>query len=122
VAEVRAHWDGLFQFGGPDVQVINVTKDAIWSREAAIPKNASPPSMDPRWFVPPGQELPKEISFPTPRLPREKQQEQFVRDLEIDPDLYFPPDAKRKLVQQWPGITINPREMLKARGIDPDAK
>ena len=25
VAEVRAHWDGLFQFGGPDVQVINVT-------------------------------------------------------------------------------------------------
>jgi ribonuclease Z len=38
VAEVRAHWDGLFQFGGPDVQVINVTKDAIWSREAAIPR------------------------------------------------------------------------------------
>ena len=32
VAEVRAHWDGLFQFGGPDVQVINVTKDAIWSQ------------------------------------------------------------------------------------------
>ena len=42
VAEVRAHWDGLFQFGGPDVQVINVTKDAIWSRQAALPENAAP--------------------------------------------------------------------------------
>ena len=43
-----------------------------------------------------------------------------MRDLEIDPNLYFPPDAKRKLVQKWPGITLNPREMLKARGIDID--
>jgi len=122
VAEIRAHWDGLFQFGGPDVQVINVTKDAIWSREAAMPKNAAPASMDPRWFVPPGEKLPEKIAFPTPRIPREKQQEQFLRDLEIDPNLYFPPDAKRDLVQKWPGITLNPREMLKARGIDPDAK
>jgi ribonuclease Z len=118
VAEVRAHYDGLFQFGGPDVQVINVTKDAIWSREAALPKNASPASMDPRWFVPPGADLPETLSMPTPRLPREEQQEQWVRDLEIDPDLYWPPDAKRPLTQQWPGITLNPREMLAQRGIE----
>jgi ribonuclease BN (tRNA processing enzyme) len=120
VAEVRAHYKGLFQFGGPDVQVINVTKDAVWSREAAIPKNAAPASMDPRWFVPPGAPLPETISMPTPRLPREKQQEQWVRDLEIDPDLYWPADAKRPLTQKWPGITLNPREMLKARGIEID--
>jgi len=108
----------LFQFGGPDVHVINVTKDAIWSREAALPKNAAPASMDPRWLVPPGAELPETLSMPTPRNPRENQQEQWVRDLEIDPDLYFPPDANRELVQQWPGITLNPREMLAQRGID----
>jgi ribonuclease Z len=120
VAEVRAHYKGLFQFGGPDVQVINVTKDAVWSREAAMPKNAAPASMDPRWFVPPGEKLPESISMPTPRLPREAQQAQWVRDLEINPDLYWPADAKRPLTQKWPGITLNPREMLKARGIDID--
>jgi ribonuclease Z len=118
VAEVRAHYDGLFQFGGPDVQVINVTKDAIWSREAALPKNAAPASMDPRWFVAPGADLPETISMPTPRIPREDQQEQWVRDLEIDPDLYWPPDAKRGLTQTFPGITLDPRKMLAQRGIE----
>ena len=121
-AEVRAHWHGLFMFGGPDVQVINVTKDAIWSREALLPDGAAPASMDPRWFVKPGEKLPEKIVFPTPRMPREVQQAQFVRDLEIDPKLYYPPDAYRKPVQKWPGIVLNPREMLKARGIDIDEK
>jgi ribonuclease Z len=120
VAEVRSHWDGLFQFGGPDVQVINVTKDAIWSRPAAIPENAAPASMDPRWFVPQGEDLPEALPLPTPRLKREDQQGQWVRDLEIDPNLYWPPDAKRGLTQKWPNIVLNPREMLKARGIEVD--
>jgi ribonuclease Z len=74
--------------------------------------------MDPRWFVPPGADLPETMAMPTPRLPREDQQEQWVRDLEIDPDLYWPADAKRPLTQQWPNITLNPREMLKQRGIE----
>ncbi len=120
VAQVRSHWDGLFMFG-LDLNVINVTKDAIWVREAVIADGAAPASMDPRWFVPPGEALPETIAMPTPRLPREMQQEQFVRDLEIDPALYYPPDAFRTPVQQWPGVTLNPREMLRARGIDPDA-
>ena len=75
---------------------------------------------NPRWFVKPGEKLPEKIEFPTPRMPREAQQEQFVRDLEIDPKKYYPPDAYRKPTQKWPGITLNPREMLKARGIDID--
>jgi len=119
IAQVRSHWDGLFMFGF-DLQVINVTKDAIWSREALIPDGPAPASMDPRWFVKPGEKLPEKIEFPTPRMPREVQQEQFVRDLEIDPKKYYPPDAYRKPTQKWPGITLNPREMLKARGIDID--
>ncbi|MDH3594843.1 MAG: MBL fold metallo-hydrolase [Rhodospirillales bacterium] len=120
IAQVRSNWDGLFMFG-MDLRVINVTKDAIWARDAVINQGgAAPASMDPRWFVKPGQKLPKEIKFPTPRKPREVQQEQFLRDLEIDPKLYYPPDVYRKPVQTWPGVTLNPREMLKARGIEVD--
>lgn len=122
VAEVRSHWGGLFMFG-LDLNVINVTKDAIWAREGVISDGgAAPASMDPRWFVPPGQGLPDTIDFPTPRNPRENQQEQFVRDLEIDPAKYYPEDAFREPTQTWPGITINPKEMLAERGIelDPD--
>ena len=55
-------------------------------------------------------------------MPREVQQEQFLRDLEIDPKKYYPPDAYRKPVQKWPGVVLNPREMLKARGIKVDDK
>lgn len=120
VAEVRSNWDGLFMFGGPDVQVLNVTKDAIWAREALMPEGAAPAAMDPRWFIKPGQKMPEEIVLPTPTMPREVQQEQFVRDLEIDPKKYYPPGEYRKPVQKWPGITLNPREMLAARGIKVD--
>jgi hypothetical protein len=121
VAEIRAHWDGLFMFG-LDLNVINVTKENIWIRQAVDVDGAAPASMDPRWFVKPGEELPETIDFPTPRKFREAQQEQFVRDLEIDPKLYYPEHTNRNPTQTWPGVTINPREMLKARGIDPDAK
>ncbi len=119
IAEVRSHWDGLFMFG-LDLKVINVTKDAIWARDGVISDGAAPASMDPRWFVPPGEPLPETIDFPTPTMPREVQQEQFVRDLEIDPRLYYPTGAYREPVQTWPGITLNPREMLAARGIKID--
>ena len=119
VAQIRSHWKGLFMFG-LDLQVINVTKDAIWSREAVIANGAAPANMDPRWFVKPGEKLPEKIEFPTPTFPREMQQEQFVRDLEIDPKLYYPPGAYRKPVQKWPGVILNPREMLKAKGIEVD--
>jgi len=120
IAQVRSHWDGLFMFG-MDLRVINVTKDAIWARDAVINQGgATPASMDPRWFVKPGEKLPEKIEFPTPRLPREMQQAQFLRDLEIDPKLYYPTGAYREPVQKWPGVTLNPREMLKARGIDVD--
>ncbi|WP_200845964.1 guanitoxin biosynthesis MBL fold metallo-hydrolase GntH [Mycolicibacterium vanbaalenii] len=117
VAEVRAHWDGLFMFG-LDLNVVNITKDAIWSRKAVIADGASPAAMDPRWFLQPGQELPETIALPEPRNPREDQQEQFVRDLEIDPRLYYPEDVYRAPTQTWPGVTLNPREMLAERGIE----
>ena len=120
IAQVRSNWKGLFQFGGPDVQVVNVTKDAIWSREAALPEGAAISPLDPRWMVP--GRLPDKIELPRPTMPREVQQEQFLRDNEIDPHEYYPDDAYRDPLQSWPkgGMSINPRKMLKARGIEVD--
>jgi ribonuclease Z len=109
-------------FGGPDVQVVNVTKDEIWTREAALPDGAAIASLDPRWLVPKGASLPDKIELPRPRIPREEQQEQFLRDMEIDPHLYYPDDADREPIQTWPeeGFFLEPKKMLKARGIDVD--
>jgi ribonuclease Z len=117
VAQVRSNWDGLFMFGGPDIQVVNVTKDRIWSREAAIPTGAAIAPLDPRWVVP--GPLPEKMPLPAPEMPREMQKEQFLRDMEIDPHLYYPPDADRPPVNVWPeeGFWIEPKKMLAARGI-----
>ena len=122
IAEIRAHWKGLFMWGGPDVQILNVTKDAMWVREAALPDGAAVASMDPRMMFPPGVPMPDKIEIPRPKLPREEQQEQFLRDMEIDPHLYYPDDAYRPPTQTWPdeGWFIDPQKMLKARGIDVD--
>jgi hypothetical protein len=122
IAEVRANYQGLFMFAGPDVQVINVTKDAIWSREAALPEGAALSPLDPRWMVPKGAPIPSEMPLPQPKQPRTTQQEQFLRDNEIDPELYYPDDAKRTPFQVWPedGIALDPRQMLRARGIKVD--
>jgi ribonuclease Z len=120
VAEVRANWDGLFQFGGPDIQVVNINKEFVWSREAAIPEGAAVSPLDPRWLV--KGPLPEKIQLPTPKMPREVQQEQFLRDMEIDPHKYYPADVDREPFQKWPkeGFALEPKKMLKARGVDPD--
>ena len=53
-AGVREHYDGLFAFGAPDVQVVNVTKEAIWVREAALPEMAGSPRPNPLDMFPGG--------------------------------------------------------------------
>jgi len=122
LSEIRTNWDGLFMFTGPDVQVLNVTKEAIWNREASLPEGAAVASVDPRWLVPEGAPLPDEFPLPEPRLLREAQQEAALREMEVDPHAYYPADAEREPVSTWPedGITLKPKEMLKARGIDID--
>ncbi len=124
IAEVRSNYKGLFMFGGPDVQVVNLNKDYVWAREAALPDGPAIAPLDPRWVLPPGAPIPDSMELPRPSMPREEQQEQFLRDMEIDPHEYYPPDADREPVQTWPeeGFTISPRQMLEARGIDPDAE
>jgi ribonuclease Z len=120
VAEVRSHWKGLFMFGAPDVMVVNVTKDAIWGRKAALPDGNATGSMDPRAMFPPDQALPEKLRLPDPTRPREDQQEQFLRDMEIDPDEYYPPDADRDVATIWPedGVEMDVKTLLRAKGVD----
>jgi len=100
IAEIRAHWPGLFIYGAPDVKVINVTKDAIWERMALRPEHASisPPNFAD--LFPAGQ-MPDKFPIPVPKLPREQQQEQFLRDMEIPKEKYYPADVARELVQHY---------------------
>ncbi len=37
IAGVRFHWNGMFALGAPDGIMVNLTKDAIWYRDAAAP-------------------------------------------------------------------------------------
>jgi ribonuclease Z len=64
------------------------------------------------------------MELPRPKIPREDQQEQFLRDMEIDPHLYYPPDADRKIATVWPeeGVEMDVKTLLKAKGVDVDAE
>ena len=116
MAEIRAHWPGLFIQGGPDIKVVNVTKDRVWERMALRPQNAAiqPPNF--KDLFPPG-EVPDSIPIPKPRLPREQQQDAYLRERELDPALYYPPDVNRPLVQGYDEETfqLDVKGMIAAR-------
>jgi ribonuclease Z len=114
IAEVRTHYKGMFAFG-IDHTVVNVTKDALWIREAALPDTANTTRPSPQWMI---QEMfngavPKEITFPPPAHTIAEVQSQEVRDLEINPDKFTPPDQTRPWVREWPqNLTINPASLM----------
>ena len=115
IAGIRAHWKGLFLWGAPDGVVVNVTKDAIWSRKAAIPESTG--QNPPPFAILTGEPVPKELTVPQPRRTREEQQEQYTRDTEIDPKKYIPEDVYREPLVQLPDpMVIDLEEMMKAGG------
>jgi hypothetical protein len=120
IAGIRVHYNGFFAFGAPDVMVVNVTKEAIWLRMAALPGMTGTRIPDFRKVL--GiAEAPEELELPKPRLPREEQQEQLTRDLEIDPDLYYPDDVKREMLTKLPDPLMMPiKEIMRNMGYDVD--
>jgi len=104
MAGVRMHYKGLFAFG-IDHTVVNVTKDRVWMREAALPEttNTVRPSME--WLLQNnfGGKVPTEIAF---KNPVSSNQEPSVRALEIDPALFTPKDQMRK----WARMHLMPQE------------
>ncbi len=95
VAEVREFWKGPYHFGAPDGIVVNITKEQIWVREGILPD--FPNARSPQFDFTNGQ-----LIVPYPPTSRQEIQEQYVRDQEIDPDLYYPEGFKPDLLQDWP--------------------
>ena len=115
IAGVRVHYDGLFQLGCPDGVVVNVTKDAIWTRNAALADDAMParPSKDEAKELFDLGPTHLSIDFPNTKHTMMDVQEQFVRDKEIDPNLYYPEDVNRDLVRTFPnGFKIEIPKMI----------
>jgi ribonuclease Z len=115
IAGVRVHYKGMFAFG-IDHTVVNVTKDRLWLREAALPEttNTARPSME--WLIQEnfGGNVPTEMTVKNPIL---SNQEQSVRDLEIDPAIFTPKDQMRPLARAslWPAEgKINLAQLLGA--------
>ncbi|HEX5939653.1 MAG TPA: ribonuclease Z, partial [Dehalococcoidia bacterium] len=98
LAGIRVHYSGLFQFGAPDVVVVNVTKDAVWTRKAALPEAGNMSRPSPREAAELFDLSPTnlEVSFPDPCQNPADIQEPFVRDKEIDPKKYYPHDVYRE--------------------------
>ncbi len=97
-AGIRVHYSGLFQFGAPDVVVVNVTKDAIWSRKAAIPDGGNMARPTPAQAVELFDLTPTnlKVTFPNPRNPLAAQLESEILNGDIDPKKYYPPDVYRE--------------------------
>ena len=97
IAGIRTHWKGLFAFGAPDVVVVNVTKEAIWLRKAAMPDSAMPRQPSPAEAIQLFDLSPTQtdVRFPNPRHTVADVQEPFVREQEYDPKLYYPSDLYR---------------------------
>ena len=110
VAGIRHHYDGLFQFGAPDVVVVNVNKDSIWTRKAAIPDAGNMSRPNPREAAQLFDLSPTnlKVTFPTPRHTLADTVDQTIFDREIDPKEYYPPDLYRKPEPNFPeGFTID---------------
>jgi hypothetical protein len=127
LAAIRQHWAGLFQFGAPDVVVVNVTKEAIWTRKAAFPDSSAMARLSPSqsaelYGLGPGK---TDVVFPKPAQTLYELQEPFVRDQEYDPKLYYPEGLYRKPDPIFPpGLKISIANMAAANLMQkyPDAK
>ena len=117
IAGIRTHWDGLFVFGAPDVQVVNVTKDAVWTREAVLPELGNASRLTPAQVLKAAEldEIPDVFEFPPVNFPREEQRIEYLREIEIDPSKYTPKDVQRDLVLEMPPVRFNVRQMMAAQ-------
>ena len=58
--------------------------------------------------------LPDEVRVPSPKILREEQQEQYTRDIEIDPKKYYPEDVYREPLTKLPEDLSFSKEDLEA--------
>lgn len=106
VAQVREHWKGPYHFGAPDGIVVNVTPDQAWVREGILPDY--PNTRAPQFDLRDGHDF----VVPHPRHARKDIQQQEIRDLEVDPNKYYPEGYHPQLLTEWPikGDLVVPAE------------
>ena len=100
IAGVRTHYEGMFAFG-IDHTVVNVTKDKLWIREAALPETSNTARATPEWLLAnqfDGQ-MPADVEVKNPFIAN---QDQSVRDLEFPPEVYTPADQMRQWAHPLP--------------------
>jgi ribonuclease Z len=118
-AGIRTHWDGLFAYGAPDVVVVNVTKDAVWVRDAVLAElgtvaSPSKPEQIAELFGENGK-LPPVIEFPQPKSEYDEMLSADLQKNEIPFDKYTPAELNRDLVRKMPPMKIDVEQMKKTR-------
>ena len=73
-----------------------MTPDQAWVREGILP--AHPNNRAPQFDMSDGNDF----VVPHPRLARKDIQQQEIRDLEVDPKLYYPKGYHPELLTEWP--------------------
>lgn len=116
VAGVRKHYKGLFAFG-IDHTVVNVTKDRVWLREAALLDTANVARPSQEWMLKNifDGKPPAEMVGHNPVL---EGQDQSIRDLETDPALFTPKDQMRHWARahEWePEVKVDAAALLGAQ-------
>ena len=115
LAGIRTHYKGFVQMGAPDGVVVNVTKQAIWTRMAALadaPNQARPAPAELKELFDIGPTH-LEMDFPDAKHSVDDMQEQYVRDMEFDPKLYYPADVDRPTGGDFPkGFKVKIPEMV----------
>jgi len=113
VAGVRMHYPGFFTFG-IDHTVVNVTKDKLWVRDAALPETTNTARASSEWLIQNQFDgtVPPPIIAQNPFTPI---QEQYIRDQEIDPALYTPTDQMREWAHPLPPTF--PMDPVKSLGL-----
>lgn len=117
MAGVRMHYKGMFALG-IDHTVVNVTKERVWIREAALPDTTNTARANTEWLLETqfDGKMPGPVMATNPFMPI---QEQFVRDQEIDPALFTPADQMRRWAHPLPPqFPMNPASV---QGLEPPA-
>jgi len=104
VAGVRTHYKGLFVMGAPDGVVVNVTKEAVWTRDAVMlddanGRRASTESELRSLF---GGEIPAVLEVPHAKYNFSELVDEETWSHEIPVEAFLPPDVDRPLVRSFP--------------------
>ncbi len=105
LAGIRQHWQGLFCFGAPDGVVVNVTKDAVWTRDWAVSDSANMRST--RSFAPSeframfGGEIPTSFRVPTPQYSKNDLLSAEIQATEIGGPVFTPADVQRHTIEDF---------------------